>query len=707
MKADYLSYRRATNVSFLGLVIQLVLGLLLFVYAYVSADHAAMTAAIYMGIGLLAWIGLAIIFDQHRRERIEAFEAEAMSSSGVGESVFDEAGAELNVAARRLQAMYKYFAPGLSIVIGGLLVVVGIARFAGGRELLDPDAFGTPADHGFALLASLAVASSFVFARFVSGMSKQPVWQNLSAGASTIVGAALFALVIALGHFVDLAGTDTMLRWLQVILPVAMVVLGAEVFLNFLLELYRPRSSSDLPRMAFDSRILGFAAAPDRVAASIGEAINYQFGSDVTSSWAYRLLSRWIGVLVLFGALIAWLMTSFAVVQPHQRGMMLRFGRVVNPQVEPGLHVKWPWPVDRLVTPEFVETDERGRVVERFRTATAVRELQLGTPPPTRPGPVLWTNQHTMEERFAIVHAGEKFGGGGSEDASAENDLALVAVEVPVHYVVEDVELFERLGAPEVREDILRAVGRRAVMQHLAAKSMPELLGTGRDQIAAELREKIERAFARLNPDEDGEPRGAGVEILYVGALNPHPPQDAAVSFERVIVAEQNYLANLESAEAERIEALTQAVGSVDLAQEASVMLDEIASLQDRRDEVPLEERAGIDARILEKSRRLEERLVSEGGGEAASLLAEARARRWESQMSARGRASRYQGQLAAYESNPVVYKAILYFDMLSEVIQDARLYVVPDDVDSRIDLDLKDVSTSQDVFMQTDETGG
>ena len=44
MKADYLSFRRATTVSALGLGLQLAMGLTLLVYAFLARDHAAMTA---------------------------------------------------------------------------------------------------------------------------------------------------------------------------------------------------------------------------------------------------------------------------------------------------------------------------------------------------------------------------------------------------------------------------------------------------------------------------------------------------------------------------------------------------------------------------------------------------------------------------------------------------------------------------------------
>jgi hypothetical protein len=102
MKADYLSYQRATSRSLLGLVIQLVLGLVLLLYGLFGADKAAQTAAAYVLLGVPVWLSLAILFDQHRRERIEAIEAEAFAASdAAASSVFEQSGDDLRVAAGR------------------------------------------------------------------------------------------------------------------------------------------------------------------------------------------------------------------------------------------------------------------------------------------------------------------------------------------------------------------------------------------------------------------------------------------------------------------------------------------------------------------------------------------------------------------------------------------------------------------------------
>ncbi|MCW5754158.1 MAG: hypothetical protein KIT24_05545 [Phycisphaeraceae bacterium] len=719
MRADYLTYRRATTVSLIGLALQAIMAGLLFTYAFLqrtpanrAGDHSATTAAAYAAIGLIVWVILAVIFDQHRRERVEHFESESLSETTGASSVFDQSGDMLRVAARRLKMMHRVLMPVTGIVLGSLLVVLGIMRFSSGRKLVSPDMFQPAKDSFFVLFVTITVAViGFVFARFVSGMAKQEVWKNLGAGASWAVGTSLISLSIAVGQFVDIAGPDTLVRYLQPALAIVMIILGTEIFLNLLLEVYRPRRAGEVPRAAFDSRLLGFAAAPDKVAQSIGEAINYQFGTSVTSGWLYRLLSRWFGALIATGILVAWLMSSFAVVQPHQRAMLLRFGSVAADDLGPGLHLKAPWPIDQILVPEYVERDARGTERRRIKTVTGVRELQLGAAAPTTTGAILWTNEHVSEELFSIVLASaeerraaeeaERTGQLSSDDpflsdesGSVGNDLALVAVEVPMQYVVEDVRLYEELGAAGMRDKIIEATGRRAVMRFLAARTSDELLGGDRRQLADELRTEIEKALARLNPGPDGAPRGAGVRVLFVGLAGAHPPKQAAMPFEQVVQAEQRRQARLASAEGEKIRLLTQAVGNVSQADAIVLLVEQYERLGTQ--EQNAEERALVAARI--------EQRLAQAGGAAARTLAQAQADRWKRLNSAKGDAARYDGQLTAYNAAPDLYETILYLNTLRSIVRNARLYIVDEAFASQVRLELQDIDTAQNMFAPPEE---
>lgn len=697
VKADTLTYKRATSISLMGLVVQAGLTVILALYAsYSGGDHTATTAAIAVGLGIPIWGVLALLFDLHRRERVEAMEAESLAAAETAAaSAFEASGEELRVAARRVAGVQKWVLPVVGLIFGGLMLGLGLVRLGGARGHFAPDDFVPPPLPGWGVGVGLVAAfGGFVFARFVSGMAKQGHWSAIRAGAAQAVGASILGLAMAVSLFVHLAGgPDWPLRALQVGLPVAMIVLGAEVFLNFVLDLYRPRTPGEDPRPCFDSRVLGFVAAPDKIAESVGEALNYQFGVDVTSTWFYQLLSRSVMLLVLLAIVVAWAMTSLVVIQPHQRGIVLTFGEISRPiaslgevgehDIGPGLHVKWPWPFSSVVVPQYT-VGEDTQAEHTVRTTTGVQTINLAANPPNAgDAPILWGEQHTTVEIYNIVQPtrGGPAPGGDQDDAGG---LSLVAIEVPVQYVIEDVELYDRIAAPGQRRRLLEAIGRTVVTRYVASMTVNEVVATERTRLADRLRAEVERAFAQLN---DG--RGAGVRVLFVGVSGAHPPRDVAPNFERVVQARQNRESKIEQATQERIKTLTSVAGRVDLAERITGLLDEIDA--SARTGTPETRLAELEIEV--------QQLLETSGGEAGRLLQQASADRWTRHMDARATLALYEGQLQAFRAAPLLYKTDLYFDALAGAMARSRVFLTEPGVPLKSLIELQDQRVGQDIF--------
>jgi modulator of FtsH protease HflK len=695
MKADYLSYQNATNRSLLGLAIQVVLGLVLLVFSIYVHDHAAMTAAFFVLLGAPIWLALAVVFDQHRRERIESVEAEAFAATdAAASSVFEQRGDELRVAHQRLKWMYRFFIPGVSLAVAAFLIGIGIWRLQGGKlawaNFEARDLLAIRESHrGWAIAIGLGTAFiGFLFARYMSGMAKQHVWTNLRAGAAYAAGTAVLGLAIAIGHFTDIPSTDMVLRVLVIAYPVLMIALGGEIVLNFVLDLYRPRKPGEFPRPAFESRVLGFLAAPDKIAESIGEAINYQFGYDVTDSWVYKLLARSIfRVLVPVALLVLWGMTALAVVRPHERAMILRFGEL-NKILEPGLHLKFPWPIDRVEVPEYVVRNAKGEVTFSSPTVTGVRTLDIGGPPPDSTKPILWTNDHAQEMLF-VVQPGEVGAPAEAAEAPARSksgmDVAVLAAEVPLQYVIDDVEAYEQLAPPEMRDRLLKAVAQRAVLQQLSSMTVGDVLSVQRHEVQRRLRVAIEEAFARLNQKPGGRP---AVRVLFVGVDGVHPPKDTAGMFEKVIEAEQRYYAKTNQAEGNAIRTLTTAVGSKELAEDIVRELDALDDM--KRSQQPADGVKVQEDKVVA--------LIKQAGGKAAAAILEASSDRWSRHMGERARLAQYQGQLGTYKAAPEVYRASTYLDTMRAAITDSRVFIT-DGTPLYIRLDLTDRDSGSEVF--------
>ncbi|MGP1309561.1 MAG: SPFH domain-containing protein [Phycisphaerales bacterium] len=654
MRNDHLTYRRAASISVFGLLLQLALGVALVLYGLFGQDGAATSGAILIVFGGIVWLGLALVFHQHALERIEAFESDALEAQGAFDaSVFEGTRDEMRVAARRLEWMHRFLLPGLSLLYAASLLSTGIVRFLSQREMLEPDAVIDPVFPGWAIAMGVGLAAGgFVFARFVAGMAKQREWSNLRSGAAVSVGASIVGLLLAVAHFLEFLDAPIALRYLHVVLPALMVVLGVEVLVNFVLNLYRPRRKGEAPRPAFESRILSFFAAPDRLAESVGEAISYQFGFDVTESWFYRLLSRTLGLLFICGGLVLWGLSSVAIVEPNEQGLVLRFGSLQR-EVGPGAHFKYPWPVETLET----------------YPASSVNVLEVGAHPPHEGEAILWTNEHLGEghrESFFIVQP-------TVEGSMGPRDISLVAVEAPVHYVVDDLAKFDALAEPGSRQRLLESAAERAVMDFLGSRTIDEILGDGRAQMSDALGARVQAAFDDLD---------AGVRVIFAGIVGAHPPQneDVAKAYERVTASEQRREKAIEDARADRIETLTKVVASVERSEAIVRELDALERMQQQ----------GADQDAIAEQELKIEALLREAGGEAAQLILAARADRWRLHMNERTRVARQDGRVALFRAAPEAYLAIQWFEALREMLAESRVYVTTFE-DPRVRVNVED----------------
>jgi len=656
MRADPVTYQRATNVSLFGLGLQIVFALAMLVYAFFGRDPAAANAFLFVALGVPVWIGLALVFHQHRLERLEAIEADLYASSSAAQaSVFEDMEDELRVAARRLAWMHNFLLPTLSVLVGLALIGVGVWQLQAGA--LVPELSGHA---GWAVSVGLSVAViSFVFARFAAGMAKQEVWSNLRAGAAYMIGNALVGLALGVVHAIA-RGAPGPIETLTNAIAIYEIVIGVEVLLNFLLNIYRPRKAGEVPRPAFDSRILGFFAAPDKIVESISDAVDYQFGLNISSTWFYQLISRSLLSLLLLSALIMWGLTSIAVVGPHESGLVLRNGRLTD-VVGPGPHLKMPWPFGEV----------------RTYPASSSTELLVGSEPPEEEGGILWTTPRTGSDIFFFVQPTPV---DPSVGGAPTRDFALVGLELAIQYRVTDLEAYQRLAvdagpdaeSPDVvRQRLLRAIALRELTRAASQYAVDEVLGEKRDELSSLLRERIESAYADLNPEVDpetGEPRGAGVEVLFCGIIGAHPPEQEEVAreFQLVVAAQQEERAAIERAEAEATRELASVAGDADLARQIVAELDALEALMD----------AGSTEAEVSEQELLIETLLSEAGGEAASTIARAKADRWRRHMEARATAARHEGRTLLFRAAPRVYTASLYLDALAEAAQNARVYI-------------------------------
>ncbi|MBM4112832.1 MAG: hypothetical protein FJ253_05575 [Phycisphaerae bacterium] len=696
MRIDHFAYQQATRVAGFGLLLQLAVGIVLLVLGQVLEDMAMGAAALYVLPGIVVWAALIVVFHQHKLERLEALERSEIEAARVeGRGVFEQETVASDAAARRLGLVHSYLVPAASLIAAGLLMGLGIAALQRYATFDDPAEFLVGGSLGWQLAICVGLSLvSFIFSRFVAGMARQTAWQSLRGGAGFMVGTALVLLALAVGIVLQVFQQPRALEIVSQGIAWFMILAASEIVLNFILNLYRPRRPGEYPRPAFDSRVLGLLAAPDNIVRSINEAINYQFGFDITSSWGYQLLLRSFAALAVLGVVVLVLLSTVVVVGPGQQAVRLRGGRIVGELEQGTLLFKWPWPFE---TAEVVNVG-------------LVRSLALG-PTPLRPEKVnRWVAPQSPDpDRHPFIVAAPRLAtearrelGAGSAAAAAlgaatvavppsmaaplpppadgiEAQFALIDADVIMTYRIRDGGLLDwlnfcndtrmRRGQLDMRERALRAIAMRELSQFLSTQPLDAVLSPQGGSLGSALRERIQAAFDRDR---------TGVEVIAVIAPVLKPPGEAAEMYESISVETQNARKTLE--EANRAVGTTMAMLVGDASQSAS-LVEAIQAFQKLRESKGDQDPAVIEARI-----ELERRLTANPAQVSRELM-QARAKGWQAHMEVRRAAEEVLGQAESYRAAPELYMQRRTMEVIGQILSNVRVKYVLGVDPSRVEM--------------------
>lgn len=584
MSEDQQTYQRAVSVALIGLAVQFVFILTALALA-IWIGTPGMSSLMFHAIGgLLIWLSLAIVYDQHRRERIEALESEEIASrSGRDNSIFENALDDLSVARRRLDRMYRWLLPIISGLTSLLLIGIGLWRLSNWTSLhteitnyssLDDQVASplqqiTPDQHTAMVvlfLSLLLIFAGFIFSRYVAGMSKVKAWTLLRGGAGYLMGCLLMLLLLGIGLVGVWMEKPYLLLYVGAVIPVISIVIGIEVALNLLLDFYRPRRAGEIPRPAFDSRLLSLLTSPESIASTINEAINYQFGFEITHSWFWQLLSRAFTGLIVFAVLVLIGISSIVIVEPHEQVVITRAGDIKGEPLGPGLHFKLPWPISSAHRYD----------VQRLRTISVGSHIAENL---SEDEPILWTNWHAGQtEQYlllappkdAALRTGER-SSDQPESTSAMNDegdtslLAgleetdappvpsrqLAGIEVFASYYISD--LLAYLKNYDQPEQVFRKTIEEVTTEYFLRYDIDELVGASRETAAKELTALMQSAI---------NDKALGMTITWVGVAGVHPAQSVAPDFEALIASRHEREERVEQGLREAIMILSQAAGS-------------------------------------------------------------------------------------------------------------------------------------------------
>ncbi|MFH1108997.1 MAG: SPFH domain-containing protein [Planctomycetota bacterium] len=667
--------RRAQHVAALGLVLQAAAFGTLLGVAYSSKSHAVAAVARVMLAGLPIWFILFLIFKQLRRvgaEELETAELRRTRAEDAADHIFELDDEALLLEQNRLRWMVRWFLPTTTVLVALLLL---LGHFIAWGWSLDkaftPEGLSRTQQPTLMMWFIVGIGFlCFLYARYVIALSRIPNWRMLRAGAACMAGNAFacLGLVIALMAATTADWAEPLFAYL---VRVGLIVLGIELTGNFILDFYRPHTPGVVPRPSFDSRLLGLISEPGGIAKSIADAANYQFGFEVSSTWFYQLLQRWMFpiMVVTFVAVLA--LTGVVIVDADEQVVVERFGRPMAEAVRvlpPGLHVKWPYPIDVV----------HRAPVKRVRELVIGEATEKDEEDPRKA--ILWTEAHDYLPELMLLVAAPKVrtegepsapgrspaAVGPSRGGTASVAVSLLMVSLPIEYRVKDLSKYLYSYDDPVR--LMEAVAYQYLSDYGAGVDIDAFMGSGRTTLNDDLKRLIQDRLDALD---------LGVEIVFAGLRAAHPPskEGVAAAFQSVVTAETKKAATMDAAEGEARRMLTSVAGT----EERARALDEAIRAREK-----VNAESGADpAGLAEADRQVDELLLGDPAkgigppsGETATLIANARTSASELITFAATQARAFGTEVAAYQAAPALYTQRKILEMYAG-IGDVRKYLI------------------------------
>ena len=511
-------YRAAVAVlliaAFLGAVAAAVAGIVL-------ANPVLVDAAVTLGIA--CGILLGVMFTQTARLERQAKSTtfphveESEQTNEIGLSSNDSVAKQPFVPVRLAARGWSWFrglgktgtVRAAAFFFGSLAVfVLLVSSFPASAP---PLAMAVIAAACFLVAAGVAAIAAHYFNDVES--TRLPEAVHLCRGARVVVW-ILVAAAASIGF--AWAGQNTIVQILH------FVVLATNAVLCFQLLSLKPYAGKeDAEVFPLDVGVLSVLGGRANILGSILDAGERQLGIDLRSTWALTIVRRSVEPLLLGLGLLGWLSTSATVIGVQEQGLVERLGVSVGPALEPGLHLHWPWPVDKVfrIPLQRVETQ------------------QVGHEGQEKEGPenVLWAVEHAPNEYTLVL--------GNGRD--------LITVDAAVQYRIVDAHAW-RYNCQNPA-DALRAIAYRAVMKSTVNRTLSEALSENVAVLTRQMRDDVQRSADAL---------GLGVQILAFTVGGMHPPVPVASDYEAVVSAELGKVTAVVDAQAYRNETVSAAEAS-------------------------------------------------------------------------------------------------------------------------------------------------
>ncbi|MDB6054821.1 MAG: Band 7 protein [Verrucomicrobiales bacterium] len=582
--------------------IGLVNGLLLLL-ATIGSVAVTKYASINSGWLASAFLGLSFLvtlisYFQMRlmdREQLEKLEYDELNKEKASATLFTSQEADSFPARRSREQFERFFIPLFTILIVTLSCYF-LYRAFNVLKIVRP----IEQSRAYIALSVYALFGLvfFILGKYSSGLSRNNPQSLLRPSGSFLMTSAYICFIVTGTIAATRASFPNADTYVARILCVVLLLITVEYLFSLVFEIYRPRVKGRAGRLLYDSRFAGLFGEPESVFKTAAHAMDYQFGFKVSETWFFRFFRKNILILILAQIAILLVSTTVVVIEPGEQALLERFGKQVNQGevLNPGPHFKLPWPIDSIRRYKTLE-------VQSFNIGFEADDTKA------KETVILWTLSHYKEEYNLLVASRDELGSTNNQDAVPVN---LLTVSIPVQFQIKDLKSYAYNFSDAA--NVLQNLATREVVRYLVGVDLHEIMSFGRSEAAETLKKRIQAEADRYN---------LGVQIIFIGLQDIHPPVKIAESYENVVSAGQEVQTKLLTAQADGESTLSAAHANADLtAQQA---------------------RAYSSNKIVE----------------------------------ANGMTSQFTNQITAYNASPKVYQARLYYQAIQKGMVGARKIVL------------------------------
>lgn len=227
-----------------------------------------------------------------------------------------------------------------------------------------------------------------------------------------------------------------------------------------------------------------------------------------------KKLSHYFFAVVISCLVLIHIASGIYQISENEQGVLLRFGKVIDSHVMPGIHYRFPWPVDEIIkvpvktVHSFTLSDFAVLSMEQYGyyEDEDTNDYQSEDEPEYDP------TEEYSDEMYAYCITG---------------DNNIVFAEFEVKYTIIDPAkyLFNMKGS----EETINHLGASAIIQCFSVRPVDELLTYGKKECESFIKHQMQNRLDFLN---------SGIAIHFIEIKDCRPPNEVQPDFEKVINAQ-------------------------------------------------------------------------------------------------------------------------------------------------------------------------